>query len=218
MYQKKVNWLKVVMVGLLTIGLMRLGFAEQAPNPTPELQAISNQMISALKTNKASMTKNPQVVYDIVEKILLPHVDLTVMARSALGRDAWTNATSADQQAFTDQFKLLLLHTYAAGLSSYTDESVKFDAIRGGIQPDQTRVEVTSQIIRNDGPPITVSYRLVYETLGLNPAYDWYVYDFSVEGVSMIQSFRAQFAAELSNGESLAQLTATLQSHNTKVN
>ncbi len=218
MYRKRITCLKAVALMLFTTCLFNSGFALQAPDPTPELQTISNQMIAALKTNKASMTKNPQVVYDIVEKILLPHVDLTVMARSALGRDAWMNATASEQQAFTEQFKALLLHTYAAGLSSYTDESVQFDAIRGGIQAGQTRVEVTSQIIRNDGPPIAVSYRLVYELLGSNSASDWYVYDFSVEGVSMIQSFRAQFAAELSNGETLAQLTTKLQAHNTVTN
>ena len=187
------------------------------PSPIPLLQTLSNQMISALKANKASMQKEPQVVYQIVQQILLPSADLEAMARSAQGRDAWLSATPAQQQAFIGAFTNLMVHTYAAGLSSYTDETVQFDPIRGGIQSGQNRVEVNSQIIRTDGPPILVSYRLIYKQQK-GGTYDWLVYDFSVEGISMIESFRSQFSAELSGGVSIDALTAKLNQHNTQAN
>ena len=157
------------------------------------------------------MQKNPAEVYNIVNKILLPHADLEAMARSALGRNAWLAATPTQKEAFIEAFKHLMVHTYAAGLSSYTDEKVEFKPIRGGIQGQQ-RVMVESQIIRTDGPPIAVSYRLV------NKNNDWYVYDFSVEGISMIESFRSQFAAELSQGLSINALTEKLDAHNASAN
>ena len=185
--------------------------AQAVSDPIPQLQIISDQMIAALKKNEASMSKKPQVVYDIVRSILLPHVDLKAMARSALGRTAWMSASPAEQAAFSDQFTLLMLKTYAAGLSSYTDESVVFEPIRGGIPAGQTRVEVASKIIRTDGPAIGVNYRLVYEQN------DWFVYDFSVEGISMVDSFRSQFASDLSSGVSVPELTAKLKTHNAAV-
>ncbi|MCD6048008.1 MAG: mlaC [Gammaproteobacteria bacterium] len=194
------------------------GAQQVAPSPIPLLQNLSNKMISALKQNKASMIKNPDVVYDIVKKILLPSADLEAMARSALGRDAWMSATKDQQQAFVQAFTDLMVHTYAAGLSSYTDEKVNFDPIRGGLQPGQNRVEVNSQIIRTDGPPIPVSYRLIYKYDKSSGQWNWYVYDFSVEGISMIQSFRSQFAADLSAGMSMDQLTKKLVQHNHSAN
>lgn len=194
---------------LLPLCFAQFAIAQQtAPNPIPELTDLSNQMIVALKENKASMKKDPQVVYGIVEKILLPHVDIQAMSRSVLGRDAWSKATPDQKERFTEAFKKLMLRTYAAGMSSYTDESVEFMPIRGGIQPDQNRVEVMSKIIRTDGPPIPVSYRLVYLSN------DWKVYDFSVEGVSMIESFRSQFADELSQGVDIENLIKKLNQHN----
>lgn len=182
------------------------------PSPLPLLKTLSQTMIAALKANKASMQKDPDQVYQIVNKILLPHADLEAMARSALGRDAWLNADASQKRAFVEAFKHLMVHTYAAGLSSYTDERVEFDPIRGGVQAGQQRVLVNSQIIRDDGPPISVNYRLVYQHN------DWYVYDFSVEGISMIESFRSQFAAELSQGMNIDTLTKKLNAHNTKAN
>jgi phospholipid transport system substrate-binding protein len=188
--------------------------AAQTPNPIPELQKISEQMLAALKENKASMQKNPQVVYKIVNSILLPHVDTDSMARSALGRSAWMSATPHQKKAFTEEFIKLMTRTYAAGLSSYTDERVEFLPIRGGVSAGQTRTEVQSKIIRDDGPPIAVDYRLVYIQGSNNPKKDWYVYDFSVEGVSMIVSFRSQFASQLSSGVDMDALIAELKKHN----
>lgn len=184
--------------------------ATPLPDPTGELKDWSEQMIAALKQNQASMKKDPKVVYGIVNDVLVPHSDVDLMARLALGRNPWNNATPQEKVDFIEAFKKLMLRTYASGLSSYTDESVKFYPIRGGIQEGQKRVEVKSEILRNDGPNIAVSYRLIYE----NGA--WFVYDFSVEGISMIDSFRSQFASDLSNGASVSDLIAKLNTHNSK--
>jgi len=178
-------------------------------SPVPMLQNVSDQMIQALKAKRASMRKDPTEVYGIVDKILVPHADLQAMARSALGRDAWMSATPQQQSAFVEAFKNLMVHTYGAGLSSYTDETVQFDKLREGeLDAGNGRIEIRSKILRTDGPPISVTYRLIYKQG------DWLVYDFSVEGISMVQSFRSQFASELSSGMSLDALTQKLNQHN----
>lgn len=208
---------------IFCILFIQVAYAQNAvqkalPSPIPLLENLSTQMITALQKNKASMRKDPNVVYKIVRNILLPSADLEAMARSALGRDAWFVANAKQQRAFIEAFTNLMIHTYAAGLSSYTDQTVRFDPIRGGIQPGQSRVEVHSQILRTDGPPIPVSYRLVYKQDKQTKRWDWFVYDFSVEGISMIQSFRSQFAAELSGGMNLDALTQKLNTHNAEAN
>lgn len=201
-----------IMTGFLAIGLMlwtSIAVATPLPDPTPNLQAWSNDMIAALQKNQASIRKNPQEVYDIVDNILVPHCDVGLMARLALGRNAWNNATPTEKKDFIPAFQSLMQRTYASGLSSYTDESVKFFPIRGGMQEGQNRVEVKSEILRNDGPNIAVNYRLIFQKG------DWYVYDFCVEGVCMIDSFRSQFAADLSNGVTVPELIKKLNAHNT---
>lgn len=202
-----------IITGFLALSLMlwaSIAVATPLHDPTPNLQTWANDMISALQKNKASIRKNPQEVYDIVNNILVPHCDVNLMARLALGRNAWLNATPAEKQAFIPAFQSLMQRTYASGLSSYTDESVKFFPIRGGMAEGQNRVEVKSEILRNDGPNIAVNYRLIFQKG------DWYVYDFCVEGVCMIDSFRSQFAADLSSGVTVSELIKKLNTHNTK--
>jgi phospholipid transport system substrate-binding protein len=201
----------IVCVGLMVVGAFSYADSAQTPpNPIPELQSVSDHMIAALKKNKASMKKNPAEVSDIVRTTLLPHVDLIIMSRSALGRDAWMAATHAQQQAFTGQFVNLVINTYASALSSFNDDKVVFDAIRGGIPAGAKRVEVNSQIMRKDGPPVNVSYRLIYES----KENTWKVYDFSVEGISMVASFQSQFASDLATGIGIEGLTKKLALHN----
>lgn len=161
-----------------------------AQGPLEMLQSTSDQMIAALKANKASMKKNPGVVYGIVNRVLLPHVDLETMARSVVGRSYWMEATPAQREEFKKLFTRQVTSTYATALSSYQDEKVKFYPIRGSGE----RVQVQSVIIRSNGQNIPVSYRLI------NYSGNWKVYDFAVEGVSIVQSYSAQFSNDLSQG------------------
>ena len=101
-----------------------------------------------------------------------------------------------------------MVHTYSSALAAYQDQTVKFFPLRGNLD-GQTHIQVNSQILQNGGPPITVNYRLVLE------GGEWKVFDFSVDGVSMLESFRSQFATELSNGN-LDALIKKLANHNSQ--
>lgn len=185
---------------------MFCGVAFAAPSPLPMLQSTSDQALAALKQNEAALKNNPRVVYRIITSILVPHFDLQGMARSVVTRDAWVNATPAQRAQFTDEFKQLLIRTYSSALSSYQNEGVEFLPIRGGISG--TRTQVNSQIIRQGGPSIPVNYRLAL--LGQQ----WKIYDFSVDGVSMLESYRSQFLDILSQGGNLDSLIEKLKQHN----
>jgi phospholipid transport system substrate-binding protein len=75
---------------------------------------------------------------------------------------------------------------------NYEDQAIRFYPIRGSAG---NTVEVRSQIISSQNQPIDVTYRLI--RVGAS----WKLYDMSVEGVSMLSSFRAQFADILSRGD-----------------
>lgn len=159
-------------------------------SPIELLQNTSNQLIVALQRNQATLKTKPQIVYGIVNQILLPHVDLMSMSSRALGRAAWSQASPAQRQAFSQQFTTLLIKTYSSALAQYTDERVNFLPMRNDYNT-QSRVQVNSVIVRDSGPSINVSYRLIPE------GGQWMLYDFSVDGISMVESFRSQFAEEL---------------------
>lgn len=175
-------------------------------SPTPMLENTANQIIATLKQNKTNLKHNHQVIYQAVEHYLLPNVDLIGMSRSVLGREAWNKATPAERQEFSRVFTKLVIRTYATPLAEYTDETVKFMPIRGSI--DGQFVRVNSTIVRSNGQNIALSYSLVSKNNG------WKIYDLSVEGVSLLQSFRTQFGQILQNS-SMQALIAEMR-HNTK--
>lgn len=192
------------------------GLVFAAASPVDMLQNLSDQMLGELQKNEAVLKTKPDVVHGIVQRLLVPRFDITTMSHMAVGR-AWDQATPTQRQRFTQEFTTLLVRTYSAAFAQYTNETVKFLPTRGDIS-NQTRVQVSSQIIRPGGPPISVNYLLVQQNN------QWLIYDFSVDGISMIQSYRSQFAQDLNQGgmdaliQKLTQHNVQLQSqtHNVK--
>lgn len=162
-----------------------------ASSPVPMLETAANQILSTLEKNKATLKNNPQVIYRAVEQSLLPNVDVSGMSRSVLGRQAWMKATPSERQQFSEAFTQLVIRTYASPLAEYTDETVKFLPVRGSLEGRFLRVN--SLIVRSNGKNIPLSYSLVAKNG------QWKIYDLSVEGVSLLQSFRSQFAQALQN-------------------
>ncbi|MEN9916600.1 MAG: periplasmic binding protein of phospholipid transporter [Pseudomonadota bacterium] len=177
-------------VVLALFGLLVCTMAWAISSPVDLLQNTSNQLISALQRNQATLKTKPQIVYNIVNQILLPHVDVMSMSSKALGREAWLRATPMQRQAFAQQFVTLLIRTYSSALAQYTNERVNFLPIRGDYT-NQARVQVNSVIVRESGPSINLSYRMT------QVGGQWMLYDFSVDGISIIESFRSQFVEEL---------------------
>ncbi|WP_371923171.1 MULTISPECIES: MlaC/ttg2D family ABC transporter substrate-binding protein [Legionella] len=160
-------------------------------SPIPMLENAATQIIATLQQNKSNLKNNHQIIYQAVERHLLPIVDVRGMARSVLGRQAWNKATPAEKKQFAKEFTQLVIRTYASPLAEYSDEHVKFLPIRGSL--DGRFVRVNSVIIRSSGQNIPLSYSLISKNG------QWKIYDLSVEGVSLLQSFRSQFGQVLQN-------------------
>ncbi len=191
-------------MGLLCLTVLASScYAASAPVAT--LESVSNNMISSLRRNRTTIRTNRALVYRLARKILLPHVAMDTMSRAVLGRANWNRMNSQQKHTFKREFTSLLIRTYAEALASYTDETIQFYPIRGGVQG--SRVQVHSKILRRSGPSIAVSYRM------LRIGSRWKVYDMSVEGVSLISSFRSQFSAEISQG-GIEDLLVKMGNHN----
>ncbi len=180
--------IKTALLLIVTV-LSQVTWAETSP--VPMLENSATQIIATLKTNKSSLKRDHKIIYHAVERYLLPNVDVNGMSRSVLGREAWNKASAAERQEFTSVFTQLVIRTYASPLAEYTDETVKFLPLRGDANGHFVRVN--SVIIRSSGQRIPLSYSLVSKNNG------WKIYDLSVEGVSLLQSFRSQFGQILQN-------------------
>ncbi len=163
-------------------------------NPMPMIVKMNQDVINVLKKNQSRLQQNPEIIKKAITTYFLPHVDTLGMSRSVLGRNAWTTATPAEKSAFTHEFTQLVLRTYAQPLAGYNGEKVEFMPIHDKNYQHFTQVQTV--IVRPNGQRIPMVYHLVMGNDG-----QWRVYDLSVEGVSLLNSFRNQFGQALREHE-----------------
>ena len=172
-------------------------------DPVAMLQNVANEMIDGLRANKATLKTKPEIVYNLAYRYVVPHADMALMVKRVLSPTIWNSATPAQRKQFQKEFTNTLIRTYSSALTSYQDQTVRFFPVRGGGDV----VEVKSEIESSTTQPIEVSYSLV-RAGGV-----WRLVDLSVEGVSMLESFRAQYADILSQGN-MSTLLQRMSSHN----
>lgn len=193
---------------ILLVACMCLSQAMVAQSsPVPMLESTANGIINTLKVNKAQLKTHPDIIYKAVESHLLPNVDVEGMSRSVLGRQAWIKASPAERTQFSQAFTKLVIRTYASPLAQYSDETVQFLPLRGSL--NSRFIRVNSVIVRSQGQNIPLSYSLV------SKSGRWKIYDLSVEGVSLLQSFRSQFAQALQHA-SIAEVISEMQKKQVK--
>lgn len=181
--------MRILKTILFVAGVILSPIISAQSSPVPMLERTANEIITSLKENKANLKSNPSLIYHVVEKNLLPIVDVDGMSRSVLGRQIWSKSSAAQKAEFSKAFTSLVIRTYSSPLAQYSDETVQFLPVRGALNTRFMRVN--SLIVRSQGPNIPLTYSLIDKNG------QWKIYDISVEGVSLLQSFRSQFAQAL---------------------
>ena len=110
----------------------------------------------------------------------------------------YKSRTDKERAKFTGLFKRLLENSYASKIENYQDEKINYI----GEQVKGKYALVKTQIVRKDGT-IDVDYKLI------NEEGKWTVYDFVIEGVSLIRNYRSQFS-KIIKTESYGALVAKL--------
>jgi phospholipid transport system substrate-binding protein len=165
------------------------GASPAASSPQDLVRQTSDRMIDALQKNRAQLRSNPAQVYDLVNEIVLPHFDFTVMSRWVLG-PYWRQASPEQRQRFTDEFRTLMVRTYSQALLEYSNEKIEF-LPTPPLKADATDAVVRSEFHPNTGAPIPVNYSLHRMGSG------WKIYDVSVDGVSLVTNYRSTFADQI---------------------
>lgn len=192
----------------LCLGAMQIVYcAEEAvqSDPVKLLRYIADNMISGLKAHKATLKTKPHIVYDLAYKYVVPYADLYIMSKHVLPPPIWQSATPDQRSRFEKEFTVTLIRTYASSLTAYNDQTIQFYPVRGGVGANS--VVVHSDIHGLDSGPVHVTYRMV------KVGKSWKLYDLSVEGVSMLESFRSQFSDILAQGN-MEQLLDRMAGHN----
>ena len=173
----------------LTLGAsLSLAQAETAPDAF--VMKLSTEVIEAVKADKAIQAGDVSRIRALVDTKVLPNVNLQRMVIKSVGQP-WRSASAEQQKRLTEEFKTYLINTYAGALTQVRDQSVKLRPVRAGNNANEALIGTD---VVSKGEPIQLDYRL--EKAGDS----WKIYDFNVLGLWATDSFRSQFAADLSRG------------------
>ncbi|QEA11828.1 MlaC/ttg2D family ABC transporter substrate-binding protein [Comamonas flocculans] len=160
--------------------------ATEAPNAM--IERLSNEVLDAVGKDAAIKAGDVHKIVALVDRIILPHLDFKRMTAAAVG-PGWRRATPEQQQRLQDEFKQLLVRTYAGALSEVSNLRIAVKPFRAaeGDKDVLVRTEV-----RGRGDPIELDYRLAQKA-----GEDWKIYNINIMGVWLVETYRSQFAAEI---------------------
>jgi phospholipid transport system substrate-binding protein len=167
-----------------------LSLAQAQQTPDAFVMSLSTEVIDAVKADKAIQAGDVGKIRALVDSKVLPNVNLQRMVIKSVGQP-WRSATPEQQKRLTEEFKTYLINTYAGALTQVRDQTVKLRPVRAGSNANEA---VIGTDVVNKGEPIQLDYRL--EKSGDS----WKIYDFNVLGLWATDSFRSQFARDLSGG------------------
>ncbi|OTP79805.1 putative ABC transporter, auxiliary component YrbC [Caballeronia sordidicola] len=172
---------------LVTLSGAARAQSDDMSTPDGMMKTVTQQVLGEIKTDKAIQAGNLDGITRLVNEKILPYTDFTRTTRFVMGRN-WASATPEQQKQIVEQFKLLLIRTYAGALSQVHDQQVVYQPFRAA--PTDTDVVVRSAIM-NSGSPLELDYRLYKTPQG------WRVYDINVLGAWLIQVYQQQFSDQI---------------------
>jgi phospholipid transport system substrate-binding protein len=172
--------------GLFMAAFMQAALAETAPDVL--VKQTADEVLAIVKQDKDIQAGNMAKITALAEEKILPNFNFDRVSRMVLGKH-WRTASPEQKEAFKQQFRSLLIRTYASALSKYQNQTIEFKPMR--MQPGDKEVTVRSEILQPGGQPIAVDY-------SLEKSLDsWKVYDIVIEGVSLVTNYRGQFGEEI---------------------
>ncbi len=136
---------------------------------------------SILRNSKLAKPERTAQLYAIFDSVF----DYTLMARLAIGGKQWESLNHDKQIEFTKLFEMKLKNSYMEKLDLYTDEKI---VIKNLEKIKDARIHLTTHLMRN-GEVYEIIYKF-YKDANNN----WMIYDVDILGVSIIQTYRTQFA------------------------
>lgn len=217
MESKTKNWW-YIMIGRILASLVIIGSASwpalagessDAHAAQAVIEGVATRVTAAIKAEQDTLAQDPDRIYSLVNKEIIPHFDFATMSKWVLGKQNWQQATPTQQEQFIEQFSILLSHTYSRVLLEYSDQKVNYLGAELGAKPNLATVK--SEIETGDAQTINVNYRMY------KMSESWKVIDVSIDGVSLASTYRASFGTEIKNNGFAEFISALTIRNNEKI-
>jgi len=171
-------------VGLMMSMVASVALAQTSSAPDELIRTVTQGVLDQIKSDRSIQTGNIERLNTLVDQKVMPYVNFQRMTALAVGRN-WRAATPDQQQQLMNEFRRLLLLTYADAVRQVTDTTIQIRPMRS--KPDDDEVIVRTQVLRPGKEAIQLDYRL--EKSGTS----WKIFDLNILGLWLVEHYRNQF-------------------------
>lgn len=162
------------------------GAAPAAMQPPDALvKDVMLEVQRIIREDQALQSGDRARTIQLIEQKVLPHFDHVGMTALAVGVH-WRKAGAEQKQRLTEEFRALLVRTYASSLSAFGDQKFDFRPLK--LKADDTDVTVQVRVLQSGAQPIPVDYDMEKTARG------WKCYDVRVGGISLVVNYRTEFS------------------------
>ncbi|QIR76472.1 ABC transporter substrate-binding protein [Sulfurospirillum diekertiae] len=166
---------------LLSLLCTSPAMALEEQNISSFMQTNIDLATTILRDKKIQKTERSEKLFAIFDLIF----DYNLMAQLAIGGKQWSSLAPEKQVEFTKLFEMKLKNSYMEKLDLYTDEKI---VIKNLEKIKDTRIHLTTHLMKN-----SEVYEIIYKFYKDKNG-SWMIYDVDILGVSIIQTYRTQFA------------------------
>ena len=168
------------------------GVRAAAVPPDVLVKEVADDVLKIVQQDRELRAGDQSKMAALLEEKIVPHFDFERMTRLAVGR-SWRQATPEQRRQLVDEFRTLLVRSYSSAYSAYRDVVVEVKPLK--LRPSDDDVLVRTQIkLPGGAPPVSVDYSM------FKASSDWKVYDVTVEGVSLVTTYRNTFGEMVRQG------------------
>ena len=152
--------------------------------PDQLVKTVTLEVVDLIAKDKEIRGGNRAKLIGLINDKVLPHFNFVSMSALAMGQ-SWNKATPEQKKRVTEEFRTLLVRTYASALASYSDQKFDFRPLR--MKATDTDVTVNVRVLQPGAQPVPIDYNMEKTAAG------WKVYDVMVGGVSLVANYRTEF-------------------------
>ncbi len=152
--------------------------------PDVLVKNVTTEVVELITKDKEIRSGSRAKLIEIIESKVLPHFGFQSMTMLAMGQN-WNKATPEQKKRLIEEFKTLLVRTYASALAAFSEQRFDFRPLRA--KPTDTDVTVQVRVIQSGAQPVPIDYSMEKTATG------WKVYDVMVGGVSLVANYRTEF-------------------------
>jgi phospholipid transport system substrate-binding protein len=156
-----------------------------AADLTPDalVKKVTLEVIDIVAKDKDIQAGDRAKTVALVEEKILQHFDFTRMTALALSTH-WAKASAEQKAKLVEQFRILLVRTYASSIAAYRNQRFDFRPLRANAA--DTDVTVTVRVLQPGTQPVLIEYDMEKTAAG------WKAWDLRVAGISLVLNYRTE--------------------------